>query len=306
MRKPGDAVEPAIASHALEKDMDFNSIDWNAMWHEESKDSFWKDPKKQKERWDKRADRFDKRTNHAKSGEDVDKNDYVSQMLAHIEINPDWTVLDIGCGPGMLAIPLARKARGVTALDVSAEMLKRLKSHADDRGLDNIQYANSSWQDAFTSGNIARHDVVVASRSLMSDDLKAVLTPIIALAGEAAYLTFPIVHLPFDWEVYKVIGRDKKKYPPYIYILNMLYQMGINANVEILHSKVSMQFSSVQDAIDDLQWRTDPFTSDEYAKAKEYLETKFAEHKDEPFFIHEGKSQWALIWWRKENHRFKQ
>jgi SAM-dependent methyltransferase len=284
----------------VRKVMDFNSIDWNTLWQVESKDSHWKDINSLKERWDKRADRFDKRTNRVNHGEARDKEDYISKMLAHIEVKPEWTVLDIGCGPGSIAIALAQKARGVTALDISSEMLKRLKTHADTYGLGNIQYVNSSWQDAITSGKIASHDVVVASRSLMAEDMTAALIPIIALARQAIYLTFPIIHLPFDWEVYQAIGREKKQ-PPYIYILNMLYRMGIHANVEILYSKVKMEFSSVKDAIDDLQWRTDPFTPDEKVKLEEYLERIFAEQKAEPIFTHVGKSQWALIWWRKVN-----
>jgi 2-polyprenyl-3-methyl-5-hydroxy-6-metoxy-1,4-benzoquinol methylase len=285
----------------LEKAMDFNSIDWNAMWQAESKSTHWKDTKAQKERWDKRADLFDKRTEDTDSGKAMDKDDYISKMLVRVEVKPEWTVLDIGCGPGTLAIALAQKARGVTALDISPRMLKRLKDKADTYGLDNIQYLNSSWQDAFTNGTIASHDVVLASRSLMSDDIQSVLTSIIALAREAAYLTLPVVNLPFDWEVYQAIGRDTHKHAPYIYILNLLYQMGIHANVEILYSKVKMQFSSVEEAVSDLQWRTDPFTPDEKATLVKYLAKRFAEQKDSPVFTHEGRSQWALIWWRKEN-----
>ena len=81
----------------------------------------------------------------------------------------------------------------------------------------------------------------------------------------------------------------------------MLFQMGIQANVEILYSKVKVQFPSIEEAMDDLQWRTDPFTPDEKVKLREFLERKFAEQKDSPVFTHEGKSKWALIWWRKEN-----
>jgi predicted TPR repeat methyltransferase len=281
--------------------MDFNSIDWNAMWQEESGRSHWKDNMSSKALWDKRADKFDKRINCLKDGEPRDKDDYISKMLDRIEVKPGWTVLDIGCGPGTLAIPLAKKAKSVTGLDISTEMLKRLKINAEEGGLDNIKYLNASWQDAFTNRQVVRHDIVVASRSLMSGDMKEALSNITAIAGQATYLTFPIVHLPFDWEVYKAIGREKKKHPPYIYILNMLFQMGINANVEILYSKLKVQFPSVEEAMDDLQWRTDPFTPDEKARLREFLESKFAEQKGSPVFTHEGKSQWALIWWRKEN-----
>ena len=280
--------------------MDFKTIDWNAMWRDEATHSHWKNLSP-KETWDRRAERFDKRVTRVVEGEPGDKDDYISKMLARIEVRPEWKVLDIGSGPGTLAIPLARKAKSITALDISPEMLKHLRANAGACGLSNIEYLKSSWQDAFAGGRVAGHDIVVASRSLMSGDMKEAVCHINNIARRAAYITFPIVHLPFDWEAYKAIGRGAKKHPPHIYILNMLFQMGILANVEILCSKVKVRFSSIEEAVDDLQWRTDPLSPEENLKLREFLEKKFAGQKDLPAFTHEGHSKWALIWWRTEN-----
>ncbi|MFA5308932.1 MAG: methyltransferase domain-containing protein [Dehalococcoidales bacterium] len=280
--------------------MDFNNIDWNEMWQEESGRSHFKDQMATKELWDRRADSFTKRINRVREGEPRDKDDYISKMIDHIEVKPEWTVLDIGCGPGTLAIPLAQQAKSVTGLDISTEMIKNLMANAGKAGLDNIQPLNVSWQDAFTGGRLEQHDVVVASRSMMAGNMKEGLASIINIARQAFYITFPVIHLPFDWEVYRVIGREKKKHPPYIYILNMLFQMGVNANLEILYSKVKVQFPSVEEAMHDLQWRTDPFTPEEQTKLRTFLEKIFAEQKDSLPFTHEGKSQWALVWWRKQ------
>jgi len=63
--------------------------------------------------------------------EGLDKDDYISKMLNRIEVKPEWTVLDIGCGPGTLTVPLAKKVKSITALDISSEMLKFLKINAD-------------------------------------------------------------------------------------------------------------------------------------------------------------------------------
>lgn len=286
---------------SMERNMEFNSIDWNAMWQQESAPFQRKDNMSQKELWDRRADTFGKRVNCVKDGEARDRDDYISQMLDRIEVRPGWTVLDIGCGPGTLAIPLAKKAGSVTALDVSSEMLKQLESQAESIGLTNIRYANSSWQDAFASGQVDSHDVVIASRSLMSGDMKEAISHIAAVTRETAFITFPIVHLPLDWEAYKAIGRGNRRHPPYVYIYNMLFQMGIQANVEILRSRVRVQFSSVEQAMDDLQWRTDQFSPDEKSRLREFLEKKLSEQKDSTVLVHEGKSVWALIWWRKRD-----
>jgi len=284
--------------------MEFNKIDWNALWKAES-DSPRSSQTFQRDLWNKRAAGFSQRINRVVEGkEGLDKDDYIAKMLDRIEVNAEWNVLDIGCGPGTLTIPLAKKVKSVTALDISVEMLKHLRSSALKCNLNNIVYLNSSWQDAFRDNLLDKYDVVVASRSLMSGDMQEALIHVREITRQAAYLTFPVIHLPFDWEAYKAIGRNGKKHPPFIYIYNMLYQMGIQANVEILNSKVKVQFSSIDDAVDQLQWRTEPFSPSELAKLKEFLQEQFARQKDSPVFTHEGYSKWALIWWRVAEQRY--
>jgi predicted TPR repeat methyltransferase len=289
----------------METNMDFDSIDWAALWQAESGHSNVQNNASAKALWEKRALHYDKTVNRVKEGQPRDKDDYISKMLDRIEVQPDWTVLDIGCGPGTLAIPLAQKAQSVTALDISSEMLKRLKDNAEKKGVDNIRYVNADWEEAFNAGQPGHHDVVVASRSLMSGDMHKALSYIVSIADKAAYLTFPVVHLPLDMAVYRAIGRGHKKHPPYIYLVNRLYQMGVNANVEILFSKVKVQFPGIDEAVADLQWRTDTFTPEEKAKVQQYLKQNLVWDKATSSFTHEGKSQWALIWWRQENRMEK-
>jgi SAM-dependent methyltransferase len=285
--------------------MEISSIDWNTMWKESRGNSPWGGLSR-KELWDKRAANFNKRIERVSTdAEKLDKDDYISKMLNKIETSPEYTVLDIGCGPGTLAIPLAKKVKSVTALDISGEMLKHLKNNAEKNGLSNIKYVNCSWDEAVLS-DIGVHDIVVASRSLTPVDIKETISKVSSVAREAVYLTFPVVHLPLDWEAYQAIGRGEKKHPSYIYIYNTLYQMGIHTNIEILYSRIKVRFSSVEEAMDDLQWRTTPFTDEEKEKLVEFLRGKFAEQKDSPFFSHEGHSKWVLIWWKvRENALFE-
>lgn len=279
--------------------MDYSTIDWNAMW-QESSGQVHCDRKDQQEVWNQRAESFSKRINRVVDGkEGLDKDDYISKMLARIEVKPGWSVLDIGCGPGTLTIPLAKKAKNVTALDFSSEMIRILKTNADKSGANNIDYLTTSWQDAFAGKKLGKFDVVVASRSIMTGDIKQALSDINAMTRQTAYITFPVIHLPLDWEAYKAIGRNGRKHAPYIYAYNMLYQMGLMANVEILLSKVKVQFPGIEEAVKDLQWRTDPFTPGEKKKLTEFLGKRLTRQNDSAVFTHEGHSVWALIWWRQ-------
>jgi SAM-dependent methyltransferase len=56
---------------------------------------------------------------------------------------PPATVLDVGAGTGFLSLLLAAQGYQVTAADISAEMLSRLKAKAAGRGLD-IQVVETS------------------------------------------------------------------------------------------------------------------------------------------------------------------
>jgi 2-polyprenyl-3-methyl-5-hydroxy-6-metoxy-1,4-benzoquinol methylase len=162
--------------------MDFNSIDWNALWLAESASSVW-NKTSQKELWNKRADSFSRRINRVTSGQDkLDKDDYIYKMLERVEVKPGWSLLDIGCGPGTICLPLASKAGSVTALDISSEMLKNLRATAQANNLNNIRYINSSWQEAGEDNLVEEHDVVVASRSMMQGDMRQAMSLIIKCA----------------------------------------------------------------------------------------------------------------------------
>ena len=71
-------------------------------------------------------------------------------IIEHLELEPGMKVIDIGCGPGRVTIPVAKKVgqKGVvTALDVQSGMLKCVQVKAEKVGLKNIEYLNSNIED---------------------------------------------------------------------------------------------------------------------------------------------------------------
>ena len=66
-----------------------------------------------------------------------------SELIEKLVINPNDVVVDFGCGPGYYTIELAKKAKGVVAVDLSAEMLKKAQNKAEKAGVKNIQFLQS-------------------------------------------------------------------------------------------------------------------------------------------------------------------
>jgi ubiquinone/menaquinone biosynthesis C-methylase UbiE len=64
-------------------------------------------------------------------------------ILSHLNITPGMHVADVGCGPGRLVLPLARKVGKeghVVAMDIQEGMLKRTRQKTEAAGLDNITF----------------------------------------------------------------------------------------------------------------------------------------------------------------------
>ena len=64
-------------------------------------------------------------------------------IIEHLDLQPGMTVLDIGCGPGRLTIPIARKVgqQGeVVAIDIQPGMLRRARDKAQAANLTNIRF----------------------------------------------------------------------------------------------------------------------------------------------------------------------
>jgi ubiquinone/menaquinone biosynthesis C-methylase UbiE len=66
-----------------------------------------------------------------------------SVIVQHLDLQPGMKVLDVGCGPGRLTIPIAEQVgpQGkVTAIDIQPGMLRRAREKAQAANLHNIRF----------------------------------------------------------------------------------------------------------------------------------------------------------------------
>jgi len=199
------------------------------------------------EMWDARAAAYDREATAEGAPEE-----------AMVEVRPDETVLEIGAGTGRLSVPLARRARSLTALDVSSGMLARLDQKMKGAGLTNYQCIRSRWEDVVVGRDVAIHDLVVDAWALGFVDLRLQLEKMDAAARHAVYLFWHAGEWrdPQElglWE--DVFGRESAPpYPDYLWVLHILHDMEIYADVTILSREIGMRFLSPRDAAD--HWKT--------------------------------------------------
>lgn len=268
--------------------MDLSGIDWNEVWREtQAKTTFrGRDPKF----WDRRAPSF---VRHSKTSE------YVDQFLRIMDAKPHWSVLDIGCAAGTLAVPLAGSVRRITALDASEVMVSLLDERCHREGVSNIRIVKGRWEDDWDELAIGVHDVAIASRSLMVPDFRSSVEKLCAHARERVYLSTLVGDGPHDRNILEACGRHHHPGADYICALNILYQMGIFANLSFTYQEEDPIYENPAVALDGFRWMLDQMTAEEEERLTAFLPTYLVPcgwgwKLPRPKVV-----RWAVLWWEK-------
>lgn len=154
-----------------------------------------------------------------------------------IEAEPEDTVLDIGCGPGVLSIPLARRVCQVTAIDPSRAMLGLLRVHQYEERLSNIRIIEGHWEE-MDYLSLGQFDLVIASYSLHMKDMCRALSAMNAAAKKRVYLYWFCGMTSWEkicHDLYPIVyNKSFSLYPKAELLYGMLSEMGISANVTSL------------------------------------------------------------------------
>jgi SAM-dependent methyltransferase len=243
--------------------------------------------------WDKKARSFAGRTAHSV---------YTEKFMELLAPAPDWSVLDIGCGPGTLALPVAACTRQVTAIDFSGKMLKILADRAAELGLHNITTRQISWDDNWRQQGIKPHDVAIASRSLAVHDLKKALTRLNSFATSRICITDRVRHGPKDPDAFAAVGRELPAGPDYIYTVNLLYQMGILPTVDYIPLEKSMKYRSFDEAVAGYSWMFHSLDQNEEKLLKKYVRSISSTGRDGTVTVQRRiVPTWAYISWTPTN-----
>lgn len=269
---------------------DISEIDWNALI-KNIRDRRPKRNEPGQHYWDKRAASF---VDHA------GKTAYPDAFLRIMEPQADWTVLDIGCGGGTLALPLAESVKEITAVDYSDRMLEMLGDEIKRRGIKNINTLKASWDDDWSKVDIGIYDVAIASRSLSVDDLYGAVEKLNNAARRRVYVSTIVGDGPYDRRVFNVVGRELIQSVDYIYIYNLLYQMGIQASISFIPEESARTFDDPDEARNYFRWMLNEMTDREAHALDTYIRNNMIIKDGKRIFEYKKAFKWAVIWWDRE------
>ncbi len=258
--------------------MNFAEIDFNQLYKIQKQKSTFR--AKTSQEWDKKAPSMNER---------VHNSIYNEEFLKSLNLEGINTLLDVGCGVGNLSLTLAPKLQEVYCLDYSFKMLELLKQNMLLRNIKNIELINKSWYDSWD--NIPKVDMVIASRSMEVKDMKEALKKLNEKALKRVYLSYKVGGSFISSEILEVLQRNIVKKPDYIYLINILYQMGINAKVNFIRSESKQNtYNNFEEFVKSVSWSIGELKPSEIINLEEY----YKKIKDKSDYVN-----WAVISWEK-------
>lgn len=195
--------------------------------------------------WDRRAKRFHSTTR------DTALHDPLLRRLQSV-ITSQTSALDVGAGTGRFTLALAPAARHITAVEPNAAMLGYLVHDASKQGFTNITTIQASWQDV--PEDLAA-DVVICSHVLYPIvDIEPFLARLYKATHQICYIYMRATSIDtLTGHLWRHFHGDERVLPPgYIHALDVLYEMGLYADVEIVKLPVILNYPSLDSAVEEM------------------------------------------------------
>lgn len=263
------------------KDIDFSLLYQNHLQAIAQKNKTPKD-------WDSKA------SNMASNlGEATDP--YVKAFITRMNLTGAETLLDIGCGPGTICLPIASHFKQVYALDYSQGMLATLQQVAQQKQITNIYCIDKAWQDDWQE--IPAVDIIVVSRAMSVTNLEQAISTLNKYAKQRVYTTHAIDRHFIAEDIIEAIGRTDIGQPNYIYAVNILAQQGYKPRVDFIETALDKpQPADFESFLQSVQWSLIDLTAIEISRLKAYYNERVA--KGLP--VTRTSRTWAFIWWNTD------
>jgi SAM-dependent methyltransferase len=269
-------------------------VDWDAAWR--AYDAT-RDAPGDEAHWDRRSATYG----------DMRMGPYEWEFLDRAGIEPGSTVLDFGCGIGLLTVPLAQRGCRVVACDFSRGMLDRLRAHVEAAGVSHlVELHKLAWDDDWAAAGIGPGfcDYAIASRSLATPHMAASLAKLDEVARRRAFTTVAASQSPRrDERAFAAVGRERPWSADYIYCLNILLQHGAFPELSYIVTHSRPAFADRDEALAGLTAAVGGgLTAQERAALEAFVDAHYAENPQaKPGRTFEAdvdrEVRWAFIAW---------
>lgn len=198
--------------------------------------------------WNEHAERFRDTTL-----QEIGKTDRLLEFLSTY-VTPEKTLLDVGAGTGRHALPLARLAKRIIAVEPSEGMRRFMKVEAVRLQLNNLTIVPKTWEEAEVepcdiaySVHVLLHTTGDVARFLekLRDHAKEYCVLIIGTAQQNLRLL----------ELWKLVhGEERCPHPSFVEYFNAIYQaIGVCPNIEVTPSRIgrypAVTYRSIEEAV---------------------------------------------------------
>lgn len=226
-------------------------------------------------------------------------NPRFERQLALLERRSWSSVLDIGPGPGHLAIPLAARGARVTAVEPAAPMREVLARNAADAGVE-IEVVPSAWEDVDPAALGGPFDLVIASFSLSMVDIRAALEKMHTVCSGEVHLWWFLTPPPWGYvlrELWPALHGATYQFEPMAdCLLNVLLQMGLYPAFEPDFAGSVHRYGSLEETVDEFAHRSNRRNGTHDELIGETVRSLFRQDHDGAWVL--ARPTWqAHIWW---------
>jgi SAM-dependent methyltransferase len=165
------------------------------------------------------------------------------------EIRPDDTVLDVGAGAGRYALPLARLARRVVAVEPSVAMREHLQARAAAEGVTTIEVVGADWLEA----RVAPAEIVLCAHVVYAiADIVPFLRKLDAHTRRTCLMAVRVGQFSGPFELWRALHSEERvPEPTFIELYNVLYDLGIVADVQAMSFYPRWAYAGIEEAVEE-------------------------------------------------------